>query len=49
MADLLEGDAGGDAEDAGELTFPGNERKVRALAKEIKSLITEDKRRGLAV
>lgn len=36
----------GDAE--GELTLPGNERKVRALAKEIKHLIGEDKRRGLS-
>ena len=29
--------------------LPGNERGVRALAKEIKRLITEDKRRGLDV
>ena len=29
--------------------FLDDERRVRALAKEIKRLITEDKRRGLAV
>ena len=29
--------------------FQDNERRMRALAKEIKRLITEDKRRGLAV
>ena len=32
-----------------EPVFPDNERRLRALAKEIKRLITEDKRRGLAV
>ena len=29
--------------------FPDDERRLRALAKEIKRLITEDTRRGLAV
>ena len=32
-----------------ESVFPDNERRLRALAKEIKRLITEDKRRGLPV
>ena len=32
-----------------ETVFPDNERRLRAMAKEIKRLITEDKRRGLAV
>ena len=32
-----------------EAVLSGNERGVRALAKEIKRLITEDKRRGLDV
>ena len=32
-----------------EASFPDNERRLRALAKEIKRLITEDKRRGLPV
>ena len=31
----------------GGAVFPDNERRVRALAKEIKRLISEDKRRGL--
>ena len=33
----------------GGMILPDNERTLRALAKEIKRLITEDKRRGLAV
>ena len=33
----------------GGMILPDNERRLRALAKEIKRLITEDKRRGLAV
>ena len=30
-------------------TFPGDERRIRALAKQIKRLITEDNRRGIGV
>jgi hypothetical protein len=33
----------------GVTVFPDSERKMRALAKEIRRLIAEDKRRGLAV
>ena len=35
------------ADPGGEATFPDSERKARELAKEIKSLIAEDIRRGI--